>query len=345
MNKLPYHVKMLILKIAVVLAILVGGGIFAVAKVLGADALAVHAVTVRDLKAVMATVESKDTVAARSRIEGVLSELLVDEGAAVEAGQPIARVIDAKLKLKMDALEARITSLESERRLAETTLDRTKELRASGTVAQAKLDEAQSKFEVASRNLTALRAERKVIEEQKDEGVVAAPAAGRVIRVPVTKGAVVMPGEPVATIAANTFILRLQVPERHARFIRVGDPVLMGARGLAATADGARMPQKTGTVRQVYPEIRQGRVVADVTVPELGDFFVGERVEVYVATGERQAVVVPPGYLFQRYGVSFVRLADGREAVVQPGLAREGGIEILSGLQEGDAILPALQAK
>jgi RND family efflux transporter MFP subunit len=340
MNNLPYHVKLLIVKIAVVLAILVGGGVFAVARVLGADALPVRVVAVRDLKAVMATVESKDTVAARSRIEGVLSELLVDEGSAVEAGQPIARVIDAKLKLRMDALEARVTSLESERKLAETTLERTRELRRSGTVPQARLDEAQSKFEVASRNLTALRAERKVIEEQKDEGVIPAPAAGRVIRVPVTRGAVVMPGETVATIAANAYILRIQVPERHARFIKVGDPVLIGERGMAATG-GQGGPRKSGEVRQVYPEIRQGRVVADVTVPELGDFFVGERVEVHVATGERPAILVPPGYLFQRYGVSFVRLADGREAVVQPGLALEGGIEILSGLKEGDAILPA----
>jgi hypothetical protein len=46
-----------------------------------------------------------------------------------------------------------------------------------------------------------------------------------VLRVPVTIGTVVMPGESIATIAANAYLLRIEVPERHARFIRIGDPV------------------------------------------------------------------------------------------------------------------------
>lgn len=341
MKNLPYPIKMLILKVGIALAVLVGGALFAVAQVKAADEFPVEVIQIQDLKAVFATVESKDAAQARTRIEGVLADLLVDEGAAVDAGQIIARVIDTKLKLKMDAIEARITSLESERQLAATALERTRELRKSGTVPQARLDEAQSKFEVATRNLTALRAERKVIEEQKDEGAVLAPAAGRVLRVPVTKGSVVMPGEVVATIAANAYLLRMQLPERHARFLKVGDPVRVGLRGLGSTqAEGAK-DGVAGRIRQIYPEIRQGRVVADAEAEGLGDFFVGERVQVFVAADRRPAIVVPPTYVFDRFGVGFVKLKDGREAVVQTGLPQEGGIEILSGLKAGDVLLPA----
>ena len=42
-----------------------------------------------------------------------------------------------------------------------------------------------------------------------------------------------------------------------------------------------------GRVRLVYPEIQGGRVIADVEVAGLGDYFVGERTRVYVADGER----------------------------------------------------------
>ena len=52
-----------------------------------------------------------------------------------------------------------------------------------------------------------------------------APAAGRVLKVPVTVGSVVLPGDPVATIAEQNFVLRLRVPERHARFLKAGDTV------------------------------------------------------------------------------------------------------------------------
>ena len=46
-------------------------------------------------------------------------------------------------------------------------------------------------------------------------------------------------------------------------------------------------------MRIVYPEIQGGRVVADVDVSGLGDYFVGERTRVYIDAGKRRAIVVP----------------------------------------------------
>jgi hypothetical protein len=51
---------------------------------------------------------------------------------------------------------------------------------------------------------------------RRGEGKVLAPTAGQVLSVPYTIGAVVLPGENIATIAEKNFILRLRVPERHA---------------------------------------------------------------------------------------------------------------------------------
>jgi multidrug efflux pump subunit AcrA (membrane-fusion protein) len=79
-------------------------------------------------------------------------------------------------------------------------------------------------------------------------------------------------------------------------------------------------------------------VVADVEVEGLGDFFVGERVPVHVATGERETIVVPLDYVYRRHGLAYVRLDDGSEVVVQPGAETDAGIEILSGLRPGDVL-------
>ena len=46
--------------------------------------------------------------------------------------------------------------------------------------------------------MRARTAERAVIQQQLTEGNVLAPAAGRVLKVPLTTGTVVMPGDPVA---------------------------------------------------------------------------------------------------------------------------------------------------
>ncbi len=52
------------------------------------------------------------------------------------------------------------------------------------------------------------------------------------LKVPVTEGSVVMPGETIVTIATNNYILRLQLSERHAQFMKAGDTILIGSRGL-----------------------------------------------------------------------------------------------------------------
>ena len=161
-----------------------------------------------------------------------------------------------------------------------------------------------------------------------------APGAGRVLKTPVPEGSVVLLGETIATIAEDRYVLRLQLPERHARFMRAGDVVKIGARGSAN--DGGL---SEGRVRIVYPEIAGGRVIADVDAPGIGDYFVGERTRVYVSTGERRAIFAPRAFVYQRAGVDYVKLKDGSEVVVQLGSGDGKSVEILAGLKDGDEIV------
>ncbi len=302
-------------------------------------AAAQQAVTRRqvdDRKAVIATVEPVRELPARARIGGTLATLTVREGDQVAAGDRIALVVDPKLALQIQALESRIQAQSSAREQAQLDLGRMQQLRTSGTVSQAQFDQARTRLDVAERTFQALRSDREVVEQQSTEGAVLAPAAGRVLKVPVSVGSVVLAGETVATLATDNYILRLQLPERHARFMKAGDTILVGSRGLQ------QQDQETlrrGRVRLVYPQIDQGRVIADAEVDGLGDFFVGERTRVYVATGKRDALVVQADLVYRRYGVSYVKLKDGAEVVIQPGLPVDGGIEVLSGLNEGDVVV------
>lgn len=291
---------------------------------------------VDDRKAVIATVEPIRELVARARIGGTIVALSVREGDQVAAGDRIALVVDPKLALQIQALESRIQAQSAAREQAQIDLNRIEQLRTSGTVSQAQLDQARTRLNMAERTYLALRSDREVVEQQSTEGGVLAPASGRVLKVPVSVGSVVLPGETIATLATDNYILRLQLPERHARFMKAGDEILVGSRGLQQQDQETLRP---GRVRLVYPQIDQGRVIADAEVDGLGDFFVGERTRVYVATGKRDALVVPADLVYRRYGVSYVKLKDGTEVVVQPGLPVDGGIEILSGLNEGDVVV------
>ena len=313
----------------------------AAAPALAQDRLAVQPRLVEDGKAVFATVESVRKAEARTRIGGTLRRVAVREGDAVQAGQLVAEVEDPKLALQLAAIDARLDALAAQRRQAALELERTRQLRATGAATQARLDEAQTALEVVEAQAAALRAERAVLEEQRREGQVLAPQAGRVLHMRGVAGAVAMPGETVATIATDRYVLRLRLPERHARFLRPGDPVEVGARGLAERPDAAL---GRGEIRLIYPELQDGQVVADAEVQGLGDFFVGERVRVTIAADRRPAIVVPQDFVLRGAGVDLVRLASGALVPVQRGPAREleegvPGVEILSGLRAGDVLV------
>ena len=173
------------------------------------------------------------------------------------------------------------------------------------------------------------------------EGDVVAPAAGRVLRVPVTQGSVVLPGEEIALVAGGGYFLRLALPERHAAEIVEGATVAVGARsGLSGGGQGG-----TGRLAKVYPQIEDGRVLADVEVAGLGDYFVGERTLVWIPVGKRSVLAVPPAAVSTRHGVDYVRLAGDQEedvaVILGPRFERDGveQVEVLTGLRAGDRVL------
>lgn len=297
---------------------------------------------VEDIKAVFGTVQAAVEVPARARISGTLRELSVDDGSFVRKGEVLARIVDQKLILQRQALDARIAASRSNVDNIQLEYDRAKKLFERGTIAQARIDQLETQLAVASNTLKASEAERAVLEQQLSEGEVLAPASGRVLDVPVTAGSVVMGGEVIAMVAQEGFLLRIEVPERHARFMKVGDAVSLAREEDGNGADGSK-----GEIVKVYPQIRQGRVIADAEVPGLGDFFVGERIEAAISVGTRDAFVIPQDYVTTRFGLDFVKVAgkDGAplEVVVQLGRPRlvDGAsfVEVHSGLKGGDTLV------
>lgn len=303
-----------------------------------AEEFVVKLQNIQDQKAVFATVESADQILARARIGGTLGALVVDEGTEVTAGQKIAVIADKKLPLRLRSLNAKLSSLKAQRKLSQTDLKRAKALRKTGAVSQARLDAAEAKLDIVKSEIASLTAEQSIVTQQIRDGYVLAPASGRVLSVVVANGSVVLPGETIAVIAKDSYILRLRLPERHARFLKVGDQVQVDQRG----KNGADKLAKA-TVQQVYPTIKQGRVIADVKVSGLGTYFVGERTRVHISTGTRSIIAAPKRFFFQRYGITFAKLKNGGEVTLRLGLGIKGSateeIEVLSGLKAGDILV------
>ncbi|MDF2368194.1 MAG: efflux RND transporter periplasmic adaptor subunit [Sneathiella sp.] len=305
----------------------------------------VKAETIPEMKAVFGQVESRIVIPARARIGGSIREIRISQGDVVKKGEAVAVVVDDKLALQLQALDARIEALDSQLVYARTELERSKQLRAAGTGTQTRLDQARTQFEVASKQVAAAKADKAVVEQSAQEGTVFAPAAGRVLTVPVTLGSVILPGEEIARIAPGPYYLRLSLPERHAAEIVEGTEVLVGERGLAQSPDQT-VTVRPGRLVKIYPEIINGRVIADVEVSGIGDYFVNERMLVSIPVGKRTVLSVPPEAVHTLHGVDYVHVAtpDGSTdvAVILGEPFDEDGakrIEVLTGLQDGDRVI------
>lgn len=315
---------------------LVLAAVLAVATPAIAETIVLKPATVTDWKAVYGRIEARDLVPARARIGGIVTALAVSEGDLVEAGQAIATVQDDKIAFQIEALDAELRALRAQLDKANAELERGKALVARGVVTAQRLEQLQTDVDVTTNKIAASGAQRSLIEQQRSEGAVLAPAAGRILAVPVTKGAVIMPGETVATLGGGGFYLRLAIPERHAAALSAGDALEITMNGTEAS----------GTLVKIYPQIKNGRVIADVEVDNLSSAFVDARVLVKVPVAKRQALAVPAAAVTTRAGLDFVEInTEGgtteRTVITGEAMTINGKamVEVLSGLRPGDTVV------
>lgn len=302
-----------------------------------AQTLTVEESIVVDYRPVIARIEAGDTATARSRLQGVVTQLNVVEGKIVKSGDVVAIVTDDTIRPQLSSLSSRIEALKSQVKQAEQDLVRNEGLLGQGFYPRARFEEEKTGLEVLKRTLASAEAEQRALEAREREGRILAPADAHVTAVSVVKGSVVSPGEVLASFATVDGIVRLSLPERHAASLKEGETISLR---LPSRSDEIR----TATVVKIYPELRQGSVIADATVQGGLTALFGERVDVLAPVGERRAIRVPKEYVSTRFGVDFLRVAVGERfidapvALAAPLVDGSGEYEILSGLKPGDRI-------
>lgn len=305
---------------------------------LGATAAQSEVITITpqpitEWKAVYGLVETRNRIPARARISGTIVELDVSEGDLVSEGQRIALVKDDKLAFQLDAFQAQISALQARLKTAAEDLTRGEALIKRGTITTQRLSQLQSNVDVLNGEIRGVEAQQLVVKQQVSEGEVLAPEAGVILSVPPAKGSVITPGESIAVIGGGGVFLRLSVPERHATSLNQGDEIVMG--------EG-----QTGRLVKIYPQIEDGRVLADVEVAGLDGRFVGRRVPVRLPVGERSAVLVPQSAVVMLGGIDFVTVQVGdepmrRAVVLGAEIIQNNQVfyEVLTGVSAGDKLV------
>jgi len=185
------------------------------------------------------------------RTGGRIIERLVDTGAIVTAGQPLARLDEADLALSRRAAEADLAAAEAQSRQAAADAARSRTLLAGGHVSAAYDDQRVAAARSAAEKVTAARASLDLARRRLDYALLRAPADGIVTAILAEAGQVVPEGQAVLRLANPAEReLVVQVPESavaglaaaraEARFwARPGEALPARLRELAPQAEAA----------------------------------------------------------------------------------------------------------
>jgi len=269
--------------------------------------------------------EASESVELAARVEGPLDEVRADLGDVVAPGTVLARVATADFATRDARAAAELAQAESE-------LVRTEQLAASQLAPAQAVEQARTRVTVA-------RAERALTAQKLADTAVRAPFRGAIARRFVSRGAFVRVGTPLFTLVAiDTLRLVLEVPERHARDVHVGDTVRVRDDAAPTSAD------VTATLTRLSPIVDPARRTfrAEAAVPGDAGLRPGMFVAATLATGAPLAAVrVPRSAVFTVLGQERVVRVTGDRATPTDvtRIGEDGADAIVQGVSASDLVV------
>jgi multidrug efflux system membrane fusion protein len=183
--------------------------------------------------------EAVERVEIRSRVSGMIQEILFREGALVNKGDLLIRIDPALYAADVARAEGQVSAAQARVVLARSDFERGQQLFESRTVSQRDLDNRTNAFREAEANLRAAEAALQTARLNLEYTEVRAPVAGRIGKIEFTVGNLIVAG-PTAPVLTTLVSLN----PIYASFNADEEVV---TRALAALAD-APLPADTNRI-------------------------------------------------------------------------------------------------
>lgn len=276
------------------------------------------------------------------RVPGKIVERRVEVGAAVKAGQVIARLDASDLSLAEKSAAAQLASVRAERDLAEADFKRYADLRAKSFISQAEFDRRKNAFTTAESRLDAARAQHRQAANQAGYAALHADTTGVITAIEAEAGQVVAAGQTVARLARpGEKEVAFAVPESQRELFEkpVDISVMLNARpGRTWNARLRELSPVADPVTRTY--------TARATILEAGeDVELGMSARASVVLDALRRIEVPLAALYSRGDTPQVFVV-GPQSTVELRTVRTAGVYgervvVESGLQPGDVVVAA----
>ena len=306
-----------------------------------ARAVAVARAELRPMERVLrvvgvASVEEDATVAAQ--VAGQIERTFVDVGQRVAAGAELVLIDTTSYAALAHQAAANLSKAQASASNAERTLERMQRLGEQGIASTSDLDQAAADAARTQADVRAAEAADALARLNLERSRVRAPFAGSVAQRSAALGDYVAVGTPIVRLLkADRLRLRLDVPEREAGVVRVGQRVRVEVEGDPTPHESA--------IARIAPAIRESDrmlvVEADLERTEAlraGSFV---RAEI-VVNAEEPGLSVPTAALVAFAGLEkVVVLQDDQAAETTVTTGRRGAdwVEIVSGLEADQVVV------
>ena len=278
----------------------------------------------------------RSTVSAQT--SGTVMALPYDVDDSVDAGELIVQLEDNEQRSRLNQAESAVSEAEANLEDARQRFERIEQLFERDVASRSDFDQARNNLNAANARLARARSEVEEARKQLDYTRVKAPYSGIVTDRHVEVGESVSPGQPLMTgLSLERLRVVVNVPQRYAdiaRRERQAEVRLSDGR-ILETGDMTFYPYAD-------PATHSFRLRLQLNEPD-GQLFPGMLVQVHLPVAAREALWIPESALIRRSELRAVQVLDENDdprlRQVRIGVRRNGQLEVLSGLSEGERIV------
>lgn len=298
--------------------------------------LKIESVDIPEFSENIGTVKAVREAVVSSKVMGSVSELNFREGERVRDGSTLIYIDDRELKAQLEQALAAGTEAAAAYKNAEVSLARTKSLLEQISATQQQLDNALMQFDMAEARVRQSRANTEALKVLLDYTRIKAPFDGVITAKLIETGETATPGRPLFRITDDR-ALRFEtwIMESDIAKIKAG-------QALNVRVDSIDKVIK-GRVSQIIPsgDLQTHSFLVKVDLPGTENLLPGMFGRVYLDKGVAKVIVVPKNCIIEKGQLTGVFVVKGNVAqyrLFKKGLVTGEGVEVLSGLNEGEEI-------
>lgn len=291
-------------------------------------------------------IQAKRNVEIRSRLNGIIQKIYVNEGQFVRKGQALFKINDAELQVELLKASASLKQTQADVRIAEVEMKQVQSLHNKKFVADNELELAKAKLSSAQAKYTFADAERRAVLQKINFSTIKAPFDGVLDIIPHKDGSLITNGTLLTTLSQlDEVYAYFSIPENQYFELLAKDK--MGKhQKIELTLPNGAVYQFNGTLKSAESEIDRatGSIRYKVLFPNPNHLIRhGASGRLSISEIQNNAMIIPQKATFSIQDKTYIFKVDKNNKVkmtnIKVGTALKDSYLVEGGLKKGDLII------